>query len=245
MPYVKALLVALVSVTTTSAHAACKVDSAPTRPHLVELYSSEGCSSCPPAEGWLRTLRLGADVVPLEFHVDYWDSLGWRDRFSSARYTARQNDQARRDGGTSIFTPQVVLDGRNWSGWYRGGHLSPLEAGDLALHMRVETGKTLHVDLSASEISSRRPDDLRTYVALIEDGLETQVRAGENRGVLLRHDHVVRAFSGAQALAHATVDLAVPSDENPANSTLVAFAQDKRDGRVAQVVTLPLAQCLK
>jgi len=132
----------------SAAHAACSADSAPTRPHLIELYSSEGCSSCPPADGWLRTLHLGADVVPLEFHVDYWDGLGWRDRFSSARYTKRQNEQARRDGGTTIFTPQVVLDGHNWSGWYRGGHLAPPEPADLALHLRVETGKTLHVELA-------------------------------------------------------------------------------------------------
>jgi len=86
---------------------------------------------------------------------------------------------------------------------------------------------------------------MHTYVALTEDGLATQVHAGENRGVLLRHDHVVRAFSGPQPLAHATLNLAVPSDGNPANSTLVAFAQDERDGKIAQVVALPLAQCLK
>lgn len=245
MPHPLKALIAAIFAMTSTAHAACSIDSAPTRPHVVELYSSEGCSSCPPADTWLRTLRLGANVVPLEFHVDYWDSLGWRDRFADARYSARQNEQARRDGSASVYTPQVVLDGRSWSGWYRGGHLTPPEPAALALHLRVEPREKLHVDLDASDISTKRPDALHTYVALIEDGLVTQVRAGENRGARLTHDHVVRAFSGPLPLVHATVDLAVPSDGDLGNSTIVAFAQDARDGSFAQVVALPLAQCGK
>lgn len=227
------------------ARAACVADSAPTRPHLVELYSSEGCSSCPPADDWLRTLRIGTDVVPLEFHVDYWNGLGWRDRFADARYTARQNEQARRDGGTSVFTPQFVFDGRNWPGWYRGGHLAPPPPADLAMHLAAETGNAVHVDATSHAVSAKPLDGFQTYAVLVEDGLSTQVRAGENSGTLLKHDHVVRAFSGPLPLAHATVDLAVPSDLNPDNSTLVAFAQNARTGEVAQVVALPLSQCRK
>lgn len=236
-------LLALVFASAT-AGAACTADSAPRRPHLVELFSSEGCSSCPPAETWLRTLHLGADVVPLEFHVDYWDSLGWRDRFSDARYTARQNDQAHRDGG-SIFTPQVVLDGHNWAAWYRGGNLPPPDAADLSLHLAAQAGQTLHVDVTSQATGTNRYEGFQTYVALIEDGLGTQVHAGENNGVLLKHDHVVRAFSSPLPLAHATVDLPVPSDVNLDKATVVAFAQNRRDGNVAQVVTQALADCRK
>ena len=224
------------------ARSECVADSRPARPHLVELFSSEGCSSCPPAEKWLRTLHDGADVVALEFHVDYWNDLGWRDRFSDARYTARQNAQARRDGSTSVFTPQVVLDGRNWSGWSRAVNLALPQPGELSMHLAAHvTGGTVRVTTSSSTVHP--PGELRTYVALVEDGLVTQVQGGENRGARLLHDHVVRAFAGPLPLADASTDLAIPTDLNRANATVVAFAQDARDGKVAQVVNLPLAQC--
>jgi hypothetical protein len=246
MPYLKIAAVALLCACSGVHASSCVADSAATRPHLVELYSSEGCSSCPPAESWLRTLHTGAEVVPLEFHVDYWNDLGWKDRFSAARYTARQNDQARRDGGTSIFTPQLVLDGRNWSSWYRGGPLAPPDQAGLSMHLAAEVaGKSVRVDATSHPTSAQQFDGFRTYVALVEDGLATQVRAGENRGVLLKHDHVVRAFAGPLPQAHATLDIAIPPDANVDNASIVAFVQDEHDGKVAQVVTLALAECRK
>ncbi|MEP6939500.1 MAG: DUF1223 domain-containing protein [Rudaea sp.] len=229
----------------SASHAACTAVSTSTRPHLVELYSSEGCSSCPPAENWLRTLQTGADVVPLEFHVDYWNDLGWPDRFSDARYTARQQQQSRHDGGTSVFTPQVVLDGRNWSGWYRVGHLAPPEPG--ALVLRIAAGDIqssgVRVNIDAGEPTPGEFGKYRTYVALVEDGLSTQVRAGENRGALLHHDHVVRAFAGPLPLARAEAELKWPANVLRDHATIVAFAQEPDSGKVAQVVTLPLSQC--
>ena len=226
------------------ARAACVADSAPARPHLVELYSSEGCSSCPPAESWLRTLHTGADVVPLEFHVDYWDDLGWKDRFSDSRYTARQNEQARRDGGNSVFTPQIVLDGRNWSGWYRSGHLAPPAQANVAMHLSIDTAAGhVHAESTSRPMAGQQLDGYRSYIALVEDDLATQVRAGENRGTLLKHDHVVRAFSGPLPFARANIDLPIPSDMNLEDAMLVAFVQSPHTGDVAQVVVLPLAQC--
>jgi hypothetical protein len=240
------------TLTAVAAHAACSAQSAVTRPHLVELFSSEGCSSCPPAENWLRTLHTGADVVALEFHVDYWDDLGWRDRFSSARYTARQNEQARRDGGTAIYTPQMVLDGRNWSNWHGGGHLTPPVAASIALSLEAtaaggapRSGAPLHVRIESNVQATLQSGTYRNYIALVEDELTTQVQAGENRGRQLKHDHVVRAFAGPLALAQAQADLAVPADVDIKHASLVAYAQDPRDGRVGQVVVLPLAQCGK
>jgi hypothetical protein len=247
MPRLKAVVTAAAvtaSLCACYARAACVADSMPARPHLVELYSSEGCSSCPPAESWLRTLHAGADVVPLEFHVDYWDDLGWKDRFSDARYTARQNEQAHRDGGTSVFTPQIVLDGHNWSGWYRGGHLTPPGQAGIAMHLSAETAAgRVHAESTSRPIAGQQFDGYHSYVVLVEDGLETQVRAGENRGTLLKHDHVVRAFSGPLPLARATFDLPIPSGTNLDAATLVAFVQSPRTGDVAQVTVLPLARC--
>lgn len=225
------------------ARAQCVAESAPTRPHLVELYSSEGCSSCPPAEQWLRTLHDGADVVALEFHVDYWDGLGWRDRFASEHYTARQRSIAARDGGSAVYTPQVVVDGRSWAGWYRGGRLTPPVNAVLSMKLEAQTGKTLHVRIDTQAVGGSNATAYRNYIALVEDGLASRVRAGENRGVTLHHDHVVRAFAGPLPLAQAQTDLTVPSDVDPAHASLIAFAQNPQDGTIAQVATLPLAQC--
>jgi len=231
-----------------SAHADCTAQSAATRPHLVELYSSEGCSSCPPAENWLRTLHTGADVVPLEFHVDYWDGLGWRDRFASAQYTARQYEQARRDGGTAVYTPQLVLDGHNWGGRYRGGRLTPPEPAAFALRIAAQapaaSGSKWQVRVE-SDANTAQFGAYRNYVALVEDTLTTQVQAGENRGRELKHDHVVRALAGPLPLVSAQTEIAAPADVDPARASLVAFAQDPRDGKVGQVAVLPLTQCAK
>jgi len=237
----------LMACAATAAQADCSADSAPTRPHLVELYSSEGCSSCPPAEKWLRSMHDGVDVVALEFHVDYWNDLGWPDRFADARYTARQQQQARRDGGSSVFTPQLLLDGRNWSGWFHGGRLGPPEPTALTLHLAAGDvpSRMLRISVAADAAALDAFRGYETFVAIVEDGLSTQVRAGENRGALLRHDHVVRAFAGPLALARAEVRLALPADVVPDRASVVAFAQSADTGKIAQVVALPLAQCRK
>ncbi len=230
----------------------CVAESATLRPHLLELYSSEGCSSCPPAERWLRGVQTSADVVPLEFHVDYWDQLGWRDRFDDPRYTARQQSIAVRQGGTSIYTPQVVLDGNSWAGWYRGGSLPKAAAAVVSLQLHVQLGAPLHVRVAAhadagldptKPVSPASSAALQTYIALVEDALVSEVRAGENNGATLRHDHVVRAFAGPLPLAAAQVDLSVPQDVDLTHASVVAFLQNPDDGTVAQVVSLPLSKC--
>ena len=223
-----------------SAYADCTAQSAVTRPHLIELYSSEGCSSCPPAEAWLRSVHNDANAVALEFHVDYWDSLGWRDRFASARYTARQQALAARTGGAGVYTPEVVLDGREWRDWYRHPAV-PVAVGEAAMKLTVEPGSPLRVHVETVPPDTAAATTYANYVALIEDGLSSEVRAGENRGTRLRHDHVVRALIGP--LSAGSAELAVPGDVDRSQATVVAFAQHQRDGGVAQVVMLPLAQC--
>jgi hypothetical protein len=226
----------------TAAYADCLAQSGTLRPHLVELYTSEGCSSCPPADKWLRGLP-SSDAVALAFHVDYWDALGWRDRFADPRYSARQQAQARRDVGASVYTPQVVLDGRSWGNWYRGGALAPAPTGSATMKIAMSgSAPNLRVHVEAVPAEGTDLANYRTYIALTEDGLSSNVRAGENRGVLLRHDHVVRAFAGPLDLT-ADTEIAVAADVDIAHSELVAFAQRAGDGAIAQVVRLPLAQC--
>src|SRR6202022_1023026 len=111
----------VLSLVSLAAHAACEAKSPD---HLIALYTSEGCDSCPPADKWLSRL-VGTDkerpavtrAVPIAFHVDYWDRLGWKDRFASAKYTDRQYEQMRRQRATFVFTPQVMLQGKDFGQW--------------------------------------------------------------------------------------------------------------------------------
>ena len=244
------ILPLLLSVAAINVHAECAAQRSQSRPHLVELYTSEGCSSCPPADDWLRQLPAGGGVVALAFHVDYWDYLGWRDRFADPRYSKRQQAQAGHDGASGVYTPQIVLDGHAWSGWYRAGTstalVDPVTASDASMRLSADApslaGTPLRVRLH-TEFAEGSDTDYRNYIALTEDGLSSQVRAGENRGALLHHDHVVRSLVGPLSLANADAQIALPSDLDIANASLIAFAQRPSDGAIAQVVALPLRQC--
>ena len=162
------------------------------RTSLLELYTSEGCSSCPPAEAWLSRLRgnprLWKEWVPVAFHVDYWDNLGWRDRFASGAATARQRDYGARWGAGAIYTPEFVLDGREW----RTGPGEPPAAGrgsdPGALAATVKDhGRTVVVSFAPAA----RPGVAReAHVSLLGFDLQSAVRDGENRGRKLSHDFV-------------------------------------------------------
>jgi len=184
-----------------------------------------------------------ADAVALEFHVDYWDSLGWRDRFADARYTVRQQALAARAGSSTVYTPEVALDGHEWRDWYRGGSLPSSASSAATMKLTVEPGTPLHVHVDTTLANPAATSAYGNYVALIEDGLSSQVRAGENRGEMLRHDHVVRAFVGPLPLAGGDAEVPVPADIDLTHAALVAFAQRTRDGDVAQVVRVPLMEC--
>jgi len=233
------ILTCLAALAAPAAAADCSAASGMPRPRLVELYTSDGCSSCPPADDWLRRLPAAATAA-LEFHVDYWDSLGRRDRFADARYTRRQEEQARRERGSGIYTPQVVLDGRSWPGWYRGGEPPAVAPAAASMRVGVTGDAALHVRLDTTFDQAAQGAEFRNYIAVTEDGLATQVRAGENRGALLRHDHVVRAFAGPLPLDGAVADVRLPEDADRSHATLVAFAQ-RADGAIAQVVSCRLS----
>ena len=104
-------------------------ESGDTQSSLIELFTSEGCSSCPPAEKWLSALKSSSDLwkkaVPVAFHVDYWDHLGWRDRFAKPEFTSRQHRYAAAWGGDSVYTPSFVVNGKEWRDWF-GGNAMPI-----------------------------------------------------------------------------------------------------------------------
>jgi hypothetical protein len=196
----------LVSFTTLGSLAwAQKFSSGENRTHLLELYSSEGCSSCPPAEQWLGGLRaapgLWRDFVPVAFHVTYWDNLGWPDRFARQEYTARQYAYSGQWGSDTVYTPGFVLDGAEWR---QGSGSLPPAAGEKAGVLSVDyaEGGTCRVKFAAA-------GDYEIYAALLGGGIVSRVRAGENEGRTLQHDFVVLAMKTA-SLTGGTAELNLP-----------------------------------
>jgi hypothetical protein len=179
-------------VATSAVAQTCEVRSGPRPPAVVELYTSEGCSSCPPADRWLSTLKTQDGVLALSFHVNYWNHLGWRDPFATPETTARQYRLKEALGGKYVYTPQVVLNGRDHRDWpgQTARQLKPLPASTApALRLNRQGSQvTAHVAASAA------PTMLAGYWAVLQDGLVSKVTRGENAGESLRHDHVVSLY---------------------------------------------------
>jgi hypothetical protein len=169
----------------------CSARSSQAAAAVIELYTSEGCSSCPPADTWLSARKHEPNVVALAFHVDYWDRLGWKDRFASAEFTQRQAQQQRHNGARFSYTPQVVIDGIDRPGWrsIRPSGAAPARAAP-GLEIQIERqGNAVQASVTAR---AGAPQRLAAYWAVTENDHVTPVKAGENAGVRLRHDFVVR-----------------------------------------------------
>ena len=209
----------------------CSAHSGAIVPHVVELYTSEGCSSCPPADRWLAGLRDRPDVVPLAFHVDYWDRLGWVDRHASPLWTRRQLEVVARAGARAVYTPQVLLDGRDYRGWP-------------ALPAAAEPARislSLRRDGAAYVAEAARPDGapavLAGYWAVTEDGHVSKVRAGENLGATLHHDAVVRELLAVPVMG--TSARFVPaSAPGSARRHVVFVVAEAATGRPLQALSL-------
>src|SRR5215475_8964648 len=214
----------------------------PRPPVLVELFTSEGCSSCPPADAALAALARdptfqAAEVIPLELHVDYWNNLGWADPFSAPEFTARQEEYARALGGDGLYTPQIVIDG--WlsgvaaPGAIKKGVQKAAAKGKARLEVLVSTAKP------GLDVVVRPPAGLagRLLVALSEDRLSSKVERGENRGLTLNHAPVARLLvdEGAVSSEH-HVRLGLSSGWKRDQLRVVAFVQDP-SGRVVAVGT--------
>ena len=184
----------------------CRLDSPAHRVTVIELYTSEGCSSCPPADRWFSGLAKDGvslqHAVLLAYHVDYWNSLGWPDRFSKPQFSDRQRAVATRNRASVFHTPQVVVDGRAFRRW-RGGSLratlaainrQPARAAIRADIQRTESAWRVQGEAVLTERTGR--DRTQAWIAVFENGLSTQVKAGENAGARLEHDRVVRQLAG-------------------------------------------------
>lgn len=232
---------------------ACAVKSGPQTAALVELYSSEGCSSCPPADQRLNALRQEAGasslIVPLALHVTYWDQIGWKDPLAQPQFDARQAGLLRHQPRHVAYTPQFFVGGtelRNWDAQL-----------PTAIRRINATGAPVNISLSATpgpdgklllEAQAAAPDARTSgelYLAISESGIVSTVLRGENRGATLHHDAAVRLWLGPVALAQGRArlrrEVTLPASWRPERLQVVAFVQRPDSSAILQAVST--AQC--
>lgn len=219
---------------------------------VVELFTSEGCSSCPAADDQLVEMTRDAaaskqPIYPLAFHVDYWNNLGWVDRFASAEFSERQRQYSQHFGANSIYTPQMVVNGvTQFVGSDRRAASAAVAA---ALREPAKVQITLDLKPAADSKSIDISYALDTLpagsvinFAVVEDGLSTKVPRGENGGRTLRHEHVVRAFATSDAKAKSAdpAKLKLPDGIDTTKATVLAYVQDRRSMRVLGATASPV-----
>lgn len=220
-------------------------------PVLVELFTSEGCSSCPPADQLLVQLEqkqpvVGADVIVLGEHVDYWDRDGWKDRFSSAQFTSRQENYANQFGISGPYTPQMVVNGRvefvgnDSAKALRAIAQQARPAGTSPQIQLARIGDYLHV-----AITGVRANGLNVFCAITEGELSTRVGGGENKGHELHHTAVVRQLaklgSTREGRFESDFPLKLPSDWRSENLRAVVFLQRGNGEEVFSATQVSLA----
>lgn len=171
-------------------------ESGPQRVSVLELYTSEGCSSCPPADRWLSELkqdkRLWKRLIPVAFHVDYWNYIGWPDQFSSVAFSDRQRRYASSKGLSTVYTPGFLLNGAEWRSFFGLRHLSlddDADAGDLTVKVDQQNVQATY------EPAGKSVEKPVLNIAVLGFDLVTKVESGENRGKQLRHDFTVLGYS--------------------------------------------------
>lgn len=242
----------LATLLTAGAQAAsCVARSGPQTAVLVELYTSEGCNSCPPADRWLSGLaeKYPADrVVPLALHVDYWDYIGWKDPYAKREFSQRQRRLSQLQRASFVYTPQVLVQGVDFPAWHgvdferavREITARPARA-SLELETLGMTDQALRLRALALVPDAKQAADAVLYVAAYENRLQSRVTAGENEGRVLQHDRVVLEWQGPYGLGVRQLALKLLPKPNKAESGVAAFIQNQRTGEVLQA--LALAPC--
>ena len=196
------------------------VTNAEPRPVVVELFTSQGCSSCPPADAYVGKLSARSDVLALAFHVDYWDGLGWRDRFALSQSAARQNIYARNLGRSSVYTPQLIVDGRADSVGSDGTAITK------ALTLNRD-GAPLRVSLHETEVlvelgayPKAAPSEV-VLIAYLRHAVSA-IGRGENAGRTLEEFNIVRALHSLGSWKGQAETFSVPVASMPSDATDVA-----------------------
>lgn len=201
------------------------VTSGPTKTHLLELYTSEGCSSCPPAEAWLSKLKvnkqLWRDFVPVSFHVDYWDRLGWRDRFASKEWTTRQQVFSARWNAGTVYTPGFVLDGKESS-----AAVPPNSQENVGILRLKSAGDEVRVTFAPEKTGAA---GYEVYLAGLGFDLASNVKAGENSGRKLSHDFVVLWVQKAATADSSEVKFKIDNSKPDKIGALAAWITRAKD----------------
>lgn len=249
-----AIMMTLVAVSTDAA--TCTAESSTRRVALLELYTSEGCDSCPPTDRWVSDLAgrgyTPTGVVTLAFHVDYWNYLGWPDPFSKAQYSERQRMASLRNRARVVYTPQLLLNGRD----YRRGAVfddfgerlsavnrDPPKANiSLQLHSGDQTRLGVTGTATVADVAAR--SGAQAYLVLYENNLSNQVTAGENRDKRLTHDFVVRDLAGPFPVdsggeARLSRRFGLDPRWKTGDLHVAAFIQNERSGDVLQALAMP------
>ncbi|HZM34080.1 MAG TPA: DUF1223 domain-containing protein [Burkholderiales bacterium] len=235
--------------------ATCSVRSGERTTALVELYTSEGCSSCPPADRWLSSLGARGyapeRVVPLSLHVDYWDYIGWKDSYAKREFSLRQRKLTQLQRLALVYTPQVMLQGRDFRRWGTPAfdeavgriNAQPARA-RIELVVRQAGARGFDTHAKAELLESPAAGAAALYLAAYQNRLVSRVEAGENRGRVLEHDYVVLEWLGpisfgADGRLEERRTLPLLPKANTADSGVAAFVQNRRSGEVLQAVMLP------
>lgn len=222
---------------------------------ILELYTSEGCNSCPAAEKYLKQMvekhKDTKQFIPLAFHVDYWDYIGWKDPYSNPAFGKRQRDIAIRNQLNTLYTPQFVLHGQDFPSYNNipdaVGIINDIKPqADISLSATL-TDTQLDTLITVNAKNERSKQYADVYIAIAENNLSSQVTDGENDGLTLQHAHVVRQFLGPFPLQgkdklelNETIKLDGKWKRN--DLSLVVFAQDRLDGTTLQAIQIPLSE---
>jgi len=249
-------LCAIMLVSNTIAQPQCSAVSGPQTNALVELYTSEGCSSCPPADQWLTRLKTQGNqfgnIVPIALHVDYWDYIGWKDNFASPAFAKRQRKMTASGLTRGVYTPQIAINGQDTRSWLSDARFKseiasinrmPAKA-EIRLAVNSPPAKSVQV---STNIKTAEAGPLVYYLALVENNLQSTVNAGENRGELLRHDYVVRQWLGpfkvgADGKISTGHEIQLQSAWKQHDLSVVAFVQNPATGEILQALGLRLCE---
>jgi len=244
------LVLIYASIVCATAAGVCSKSSPAYTIALLELYSSEGCSSCPPADNLIRQLYpltglSSEQVIPIVLHVDYWDYLGWKDRYAKAVHTDRQRYLSALVGSNTIYTPEFFMAGKE----FRPGRVDLRKAVETVNQqaalatIRIDLGRIKNNKVEF-QIDAETDQDAQLQYVLVEQGLSGKVSAGENSGETLQHDAVVREWGAPVALlSHVIIknkmQLTVPANPAVKNLSVVAFIQNQQ-GKILQALSVPL-----
>lgn len=218
---------------------------------VIELFTSQGCSSCPSADRLLSKLindaeAEGKPVYGLSFHVDYWNRLGWKDPYSQRAFTERQYDYARQMRQQGVYTPQMVVNGRaEFVGSNRSQALNEIEKAKNSGEATIIEVEQLSIQNETLTFAYESPEAaVNTWlnVALVEREIATQVKRGENRGRLLEHDNVVRSFNQKALRSQDKIQIRIPEDIDLQKSSLILYSQNKANWHIDGATRVSLAE---